>query len=176
MCGRHTWKEKVPTHPERLKPELFRIFHIWWLSLLKKKNGWHPRVYDWSTFSFLLSARSGKLGKMLTTGTFPLRILSLITSLRTCTDLNRNMSENDVWTAESPFGVLELSISLVIFSFLILITSTRNLVASMKLKIGWLYLHTTTDLELASSTQQFRRLTHAVEQFVRLSAAQEPVI
>ena len=69
------------------------------------------------------------------TGILSLRILSLITSLRTYTDLNRNMSENDVGTAESPFVVLELSFSLVLFSFLILITSTRNLVAPMKLKI-----------------------------------------
>ena len=83
----------------------------------------------------LFSARSGRLGKMLTTKMFPLRILSLITSIRTCTDLNRSMSENDVRTAVSPFGVLELSFSLALFSFLILITSTKNLVAPMKLEI-----------------------------------------
>ena len=82
----------------------------------------------------LFSARSGKSGKMETIEMFPFRILSLITSLRTCTDLNRSINENDE-RAAVPLLEVELSFSLTLLSFLILITWPRNLVTPMKLKI-----------------------------------------
>ena len=76
-----------------------------------------------------------QISKIITTGMFPLWILSLISSLRTCIDLNHSLSVNDVSATVPSLEVLELSFSLKLLIFLILITASRNLVAPMKFKI-----------------------------------------
>ena len=90
---------------------------------------------DQITTEHIYGFKRNSLRKMVTTGIFLLRIISVITSLRTCTDLNRSISENDIRVVVPPSGVLELPLSLTVFSFLMLIISPRNQLAPMKLKI-----------------------------------------